>query len=180
MAIALHHSKASGASLVVLLGIANHEGDGGSWPSVGTLAKYAKVTPRAVQKAIGHLEALGEIRRYVQAGGDHRVAPHARPNRYDVTLRCPITCDRTTKHKTIEGLEDPVNPSSPGELGFTRPVNPSSPKPSFNHPNTQVEKETHVGNRENTGKAVCGHDVNPGTDRCYLACQHEFELRNAS
>lgn len=29
MAVALHHSKTQGATKLVLLGIANHEGDGG-------------------------------------------------------------------------------------------------------------------------------------------------------
>jgi len=37
----LYHSKAEGARKLVLIGIANHEGDQGSYPAVATLAKYA-------------------------------------------------------------------------------------------------------------------------------------------
>lgn len=98
MTIALHHSRAVGTPKVVLLGIANHDGDGGSWPSVATLTKYAGVSRGNVQKAISRLEELGEIRRYVQDGGTASMLNHLRPNRYEVTLRCPPGCDRSRSH----------------------------------------------------------------------------------
>ncbi|MBT1542028.1 helix-turn-helix domain-containing protein [Curtobacterium flaccumfaciens pv. flaccumfaciens] len=99
MALALHHSKAKGTAKVVLLGIANHDGDGGAWPSVPTLAVYANVTERNVQKSIDQLVEAGEIRRFVQAGGLRGMADFDRPNLYHVTLSCPINCDRTTAHR---------------------------------------------------------------------------------
>lgn len=98
MALALHHSDAKGTDKVVLLGIANHAGDGGSWPSVPTLAVYANVDERTVQRSIDNLERAGEIRREVQAGGLRNMADWDRPNLYTVTLRCPENCDNTRRH----------------------------------------------------------------------------------
>lgn len=100
LAIALNHSRSSGTAKVVMIGIANHDGDGGSWPSVATLARYANVTSRNVQKALDVLERLGEIRRMVQKGGTHLTADDRRPNLYQVLLRCPPDCDGTTQHRT--------------------------------------------------------------------------------
>ncbi len=107
MTIALHHSRATGTVKLVLLGIANHDGDGGAWPSIATLAKYAAVTPRNAQKAIQQLERLGEIRRHVGAGGTHLTADHMRPNLYQFLLRCPPTCDRSSRHR-VHGETTPV------------------------------------------------------------------------
>ena len=100
MAIALHHSRAKGTARAVLIGIANHDGDGGAWPSVATLAKYAGgIDARNVQKALARLEQLGEIRRHVNAGGSVGTQYGQRPNLYEFLLRCPETCDRTKNHR---------------------------------------------------------------------------------
>jgi hypothetical protein len=122
MAIALHHSRATGSARLVLIGIANHDGDGGAWPSVATLAKYAAVTPRNVQKAVQLLERLGEIRRHVGAGGTHMTADHMRPNLYQFTLRCPPTCDHSSRHRvhgetTSVVLFDPPSEATGGVGG---------------------------------------------------------------
>lgn len=135
MAVVLHHSKAKGTAKLVLLGIANHAGDGGAWPSIETLARYANVTERNAQKAIGQLVALGEVAVHVQAGGTHRTKDHERPNRYDVLLACPATCDRTASHRLrelpkaqaelwIKGVSD----STPGVGSDTRGVSDSTPR----------------------------------------------------
>ena len=63
MVLALYHSKASATDKVVLLGIANHHGDGGAWPSLETLARYANVSERQVSRSIKVLEDLGELKR---------------------------------------------------------------------------------------------------------------------
>lgn len=180
MAIVLHHSKATGAAKLVLLGIANHDGDGGSWPSVATLAKYANVKPRNVQMALEKLVGLGEIRRHIQAGGDHRIEAHRRPNRYDVLLSCPPDCDRTRHHKTRRDWEEielstRVTESSPGDAGVRGGVMPASPKPSFNQPNPRLNKESSVGKRAQA-RAACGDPANEaGT--CLYACSTEFKMR---
>lgn len=90
MAIVLHHSKAAGAAKIVLLGIANHLGDGGSWPSVATLARYANVDPRSVQRAITALVDSGEVGIHLRPG---------KSTSYQVLVRCPEGCDRSHEHR---------------------------------------------------------------------------------
>jgi hypothetical protein len=99
IAVCLHHSRATGTDKVVLLGIANHDGDGGSWPAIATLAKYANVNERNTQKSIERLIELGEIRRHMQQGGNAKTRPDKRPNRYEVLVRCPADCDGSSQHR---------------------------------------------------------------------------------
>lgn len=99
LAVALHHSKSRGTAKVVLLGIANHDGDAGSFPKVATLAKYANVHPRRVQQAIATLVELGEIAVDTKAGGMRDIPDHLRPNLYRFTLACPADCDRSSAHR---------------------------------------------------------------------------------
>lgn len=109
MAVVLHHSRAKGTDKLVLLGIANHAGDGGSWPYVETLARYANVSERAVQASLTKLVQLGELARHTQRGGtldSHAGRDHKRPNRYDVLLACPAWCDRTVNHRPRRGWHD--------------------------------------------------------------------------
>lgn len=131
-AIALHHSRSRGTAKLVLLGIANHDGDGGSWPSVKTLAKYAGVQPRNVQAALGKLEQLGEIRRHLNGGGSNATPIDQRPNLYEFLLRCPETCDRSKNHRnrTKLHLVDPLMLASPPDAGIATPLSESSPEPS--------------------------------------------------
>jgi len=99
VAIALHHSRARGTAKLVLLGIANHDGDGGAFPKVATLAKYANVHPRRVVDALNTLGELGEIIIYQKEGGTLRTPDALRPNRYEFVLTCPEDCDRTKAHR---------------------------------------------------------------------------------
>lgn len=115
IATALHHSRATATAKVVLIGIANHVGDGGAWPSVATLARYANVHPRKVQEAIVKLEALGEVERDIQGGGNVTMRRNQRPNLYRFTLRCPPECDGSAQHR-IRGAEN----GTPAESGTPR------------------------------------------------------------
>lgn len=101
MAIALHHSNAKGVARMVLLGIANHDGDGGAWPAINTLAWYAgNANRRTVQRAIKELQDLGELGKVTIMGGGTRDTPdHDRPNLYEFALTCPPNCDRTKNHR---------------------------------------------------------------------------------
>jgi hypothetical protein len=99
IAVCLHHSKASGTDKVVLIGIANHDGDGGAWPTIATLAKYSNVSERNTQRAIDRLIEMGEIVKHVQKGGNMSTRPDKRPNRYEVMVRCPADCDGTPQHR---------------------------------------------------------------------------------
>ena len=107
VAIALHHSRSRGTAKIVLLGIANHDGDGGSFPKLATLAKYANVHPRRAAAAIKTLGELGEIIIHTaedgkRLGGTFRTPDHVRPNLYEFVLTCPEGCDRTKNHR-IDG-----------------------------------------------------------------------------
>jgi hypothetical protein len=134
MALVLNHSASRGTTKVVLLGIANHDGDGGAWPSVATLARYANVDARTVRRSIRELVAAGELHVSVQAGGMPETPDHARTNRYDVLVACPAGCDGTTKHR--------VTPTSGGDASARGGTDahvrgggtPTSAEPSFNRP----------------------------------------------
>lgn len=135
MAAVLNHSKAVGTDKVVLLGIANHAGDGGAWPTVATLARYANTTERTVQRSIGQLVKLGELAVERQAGGLAHLKHSERPNRYDVLVSCPQFCDGTVNHRLrsypqpvqlpipLPDLPDSdrVTQASPGDVGVTPP-----------------------------------------------------------
>ena len=161
IAIALHHSRATGAAKLVLIGIANHDGDGGAWPSVGTLAKYAGVDPRSARRAVEQLEKLHEVKREIQAGGDRRTADHERPNLYRFLLRCPANCDRSSKHRLLDSYVpvelsfDPRTSKSGADAQVRSPRTPTSSKPSPNHPPTP-KKKAHVPER---ARGACGHEL---------------------
>jgi hypothetical protein len=142
LAIALNHSRARGASKLVLIGIANHDGDGGAWPSVATLARYAGVHPRNVQKSIDQLINMGEIRREIQRGGTARTESFNRPNLYTILLECPPECDRSRNHKSRVNplavtLTDDPTPAQVALLSAQEhpaldPLALAPPEPSFN------------------------------------------------
>jgi hypothetical protein len=119
---------------LVLLGIANHAGDGGAWPSVATLAKYANVEPRNVRRALKSLAVAGELKVYLQAGGLPGMADWSRPNRYDVTVQCPEECDRSTNHKlkAVPGGASITRGDGGDVTGGMAPASPKPPtEPSF-------------------------------------------------
>lgn len=135
MTVVLHHSKSQGAAKLVLLGIANHQGDGGAWPSIATLAKYAGgIDRRTVQRALRDLTRAGELSCEIQAGGSYG-DDSARPNRYWVLLTCPPECDGTTNHRKrvlddeVQGGRHPRRPG--GGTSAAGGAAPTPPKPSL-------------------------------------------------
>lgn len=147
MSSVLHHSKASGATLLIALGIANHQGDGGAYPSRATLARYGRCSDRYVKLAIQQLINLGELVVQDRAGRNGT-------NVYIMSVPCPPDCDRTTNHRPVQG----GNYASPGgkydaqggELHFPSGGNYTSPKPSYNLKltNSNSEKENARLDRE--------------------------------
>ena len=136
VSLALHHSKASGTTKLVLIGIANHLGDGGAWPAIETLARYANTSTRSVQRSIQELSELGEVQVYLQ-GGNGRMAGY-RTNRYDISLNCPETCDGSVNHKLLPGATRTSRQGrqlrhSRGDIDVTLGATPASPKP-YNKP----------------------------------------------
>lgn len=101
LTIVLHHSKARGTAKLVMVGIANHDGDGGSWPSMQRLATYAGVDISQVKRAIPKLEALGELEVIGSGGGQVNTPEHMRTNLYRVLLTCPPNCDGTSQHRRL-------------------------------------------------------------------------------
>jgi hypothetical protein len=61
VSLVLNESKATGRAKLVLIGIANHLGDQGAWPSIARLARYANASQRSVKRDIQELIALGEL-----------------------------------------------------------------------------------------------------------------------
>lgn len=156
--VVLHHSRARGTAKLVLLGIANHDGDGGAWPSIETLCRYAGVSRRNVQKALDDLEGLGEIKRHRQAGGNGAIPEHLRPNLYEVRLSCPPDCDRTRHHRPMSTLPvyrvsvatPPVAFDTPPGVGsdtLTSPIKPTT---------DEFPEERSVAERTREGACVTG------------------------
>ena len=110
----------SGTQKVLLIGVASHAdryGDN-AWPSIETLARYAYVDARSVQRAIGELVKAGFLYRDVNGGGSRQTASHMRPNLYRLNMA-----------KTHAA--HPMTPASPEP----------SIEPSLNHPlNTSARK----------------------------------------
>lgn len=61
MAAVWKHSAATNRARLVLLAIADHQGEIGAWPSISTLARMVNASERSVQRDLRELEALGEL-----------------------------------------------------------------------------------------------------------------------
>lgn len=127
------HSLAAGTDRLVLLAVAdaaNREGEG-SWQSVETLARMARVSPRTVQRALKSLEALGEL----EATGTHgRYQTRVyRLSRMGQPVDNPVD---NTVDKRGTNLGDRLSPVTPvtrrGDTGDALGVTPVSPKPKEN------------------------------------------------
>lgn len=55
------HSQSKGRARLVLIAIADHQGEIGAWPSLETLGKMVNASPRSVQRDIDELVKLGEL-----------------------------------------------------------------------------------------------------------------------
>lgn len=60
-------SQSVGRARLVLLAIADHQGEIGAWPSIETLAKMVNASERSVQRDIAELVQLGELIKHEQA-----------------------------------------------------------------------------------------------------------------
>lgn len=104
----MYHSQARGTEKLVLLGVANHEGDGGAFPSHATLARYANVDERNVRRAITKLVEMGELSVEVHGGAGRR---DRKTNLYRVLVRCPLGCTGGYSH---EGADSPTRGADEG------------------------------------------------------------------
>lgn len=132
MALVLNHSRAKGTDKLILIGIANHDGDGGAWPSIETLARYANCTERSVQNSISNLVALGELSVEYQAGGTVKTRNDRRSNLYAIH----VDGVKPTSPREADGVKQ----GAPrGEAHCVDGVKPTSPEPSLNHPENHPE-----------------------------------------
>ena len=88
VSLVLNQSKATGRAKLVLLGIANHLGDQGAWPSISTLARYANASERSVKRDIQELVELGELRVELQ---NAPTRGQYKTNLYWLTIKSGVT-----------------------------------------------------------------------------------------
>jgi hypothetical protein len=83
ISLVLNQSRAEGRAKLVLIGIANHHGDNGAWPSIETLARYANASERSIKRDLAYLQELGELSVEINGsdfGGQYKT------NKYWITL----------------------------------------------------------------------------------------------
>ena len=76
-------SKADGRARLVLLAIADHQGEIGAWPSLATLARMVNASERSVQRDIEYLVQIGELEVHYQQAPTRN---HYKSNLYFVRL----------------------------------------------------------------------------------------------
>jgi len=130
LTVVLNHSNARGTEKLVLIGIANHHGDAGAWPSVARLAGYSNMSERRVQQAIKALQLSGELT--VTKGGGAGVGKY-KTNLYWINVKCPPNCSGFPQHsqtKPASPLESQTKPASlQDEARFALEVKPAMTKP---------------------------------------------------
>jgi len=153
----LNQSLARGTDKLVLIGIANHDGDGGAWPSLETLARYANVDIRTVQRSLRRLETMGELTTYLQDGGTTRTPNDRRPNRYEIHVTPRGDVDVTPSHERGDVDVTPgVTSTSPRGVTSTSPE--PSLEPSINPPLPPMIDVTTPAPRTERGREETGLD----------------------
>lgn len=143
MTVVWEHSRADSTGVLVLLAIADHAHDDGSkaWPSVGTLAKKTRLSPRSVRRQLLKLVSLGELE--ILKGGQGV----GNSNCYCVKLLRMTNChpkdDKYDRDVDKTGTSRVTNTTAKGDT--------QSPNPSYNRQyNRQEPKEG--GNFSPNGK----------------------------
>jgi len=93
-------SKADGRARLVLLAIADHQGELGAWPSLATLARMANASERSVQRDIEYLVQIGELEVHYQQAPTRN---HYKSNLYFVKL-AGVTKTETGVTNTASGV----------------------------------------------------------------------------
>jgi len=125
IAAVLHHAPIGGTAKLLLIGIANHEGDGGAWPAIATLARYAGVNERNARKMMQKLVETGLIDTITRDG---------RTSVYRTLIECPANCDRSTNHRMT-----PVASDTPVFRDPPTPVAGDRGTPVASDPRTVIE-----------------------------------------
>src|SRR6266403_1023681 len=119
------HSKQKSGALIVLLKLADFSNDRGiSWPAVSTLAKYARISKRQVQRCIKKLQRDDEL----------RVVPNEGPkgsNLYKICLPVIMREEGDAGVSPDTAVAAPVTRmSSNSDVSVTQSVNESSIEPT--------------------------------------------------
>lgn len=107
----------------VLVAMANHDGDGGCWPAIATLARYTGLSERQIQRCITALEAAGYVTRHIGEGGTQHTRNDRRPTRYTLHLR-----GDTHVAPSPNGV---TSTTQRGDTHDANGVTPTSPEPSY-------------------------------------------------
>jgi hypothetical protein len=162
---------------LLLVGIANHDGDGGAWPTIATLEAYLNCKERRIQQLLAALVCAGYVTIEHNAGGNDRTRPDRRPNLYHLHLPVVDKSAHGVQH-SAPGTGNGVQFSgSRGAILGADGVQHSAPKTSFM--NRPIERAP--GPVDNEQRCIkCGavlDDTRRGKTRC-AACQSETdELR---
>lgn len=152
------HSQATGTTRVVLLAIADHDGEGGAWPSIPTLARMARVKDRAVQRSISELVEMGELVVHRNAGGTHRTPNDRRPNRYEITLppvdNSPDRAADGVSYMTPRDVDGVSSETERGVIPDANGVSPTTPEPPMNHPDPPARLQPAAETTTAGGRAV--------------------------
>lgn len=133
---AIEQDIGSATKKLILVGICNHDGDGGSWPAKSTLARYAGCSERTVIRLTQELEDEGWITIHKQGGGTVNTRADRRTNLYVVNyLRGDTFChpvddsrgDTQRAHGVTSDDHGVTSSASRGDIAV-------SPEPSLNHP----------------------------------------------
>jgi hypothetical protein len=126
---------------IILVGIANHDGDGGAWPARATLARYAGISERSVKRNLHQLADLGVLEIDRNAGGTATTRPDRRPNLYRIIF--PVRGDADVPSHGLRGDADGMHGGTPvterGDAGGHYGGTCASPEPSCNRPEPSVE-----------------------------------------
>ena len=161
MAEALRVQGLTPTEKLVLIGIANHAGDGGSWPATATLAIYASASERTVQRAVTVLANRGLITVHKNQGGNAKTRADRRPNLYSMHL------DGATRVSTRSDGDGATAEPSPGDTesergdttvldGVTQLCHPNHPEPSIEPPVVEpgVELSLVAGTPDQQAKVI--------------------------
>jgi hypothetical protein len=151
VSLVLNESKATGRAKLVLIGIANHLGDQGAWPSIATLARYANASERSVKRDLQELIALGELEVELQ---NAPMNSQYKTNLYWITIQAGVTdwvsrSDNSGKSGVTSGVTQTItnNHKEPKRIAtrISKDFQPSKELldwQSKNFPEANVELET--------------------------------------
>jgi hypothetical protein len=116
------------AEKLVLIGIASHDGDGGAWPSIATLAVYAGVSVRQTKRLVAQLETAGYVAVTVNGGGTAKTRDDRRPNRYDLTIARGDMQREEQLRGDMQGTDGVTPMTVRGDTQGSHGVTPMSPE----------------------------------------------------